>query len=84
MMIAPRRAMVASMGIEYLAQGYFHDPVDVRCAIEGVGRTSFTIIQLMSQGGRNVARHFAALTTNLCIVTVFLLTDTKNPVPAVG
>ncbi|MFM2301022.1 MAG: hypothetical protein RLZZ84_758 [Pseudomonadota bacterium] len=53
--IAPRRAMVASMGIEYLAQGYFPDPVEVRAAIEGAGRTSFAVIQLLTQGGRNVA-----------------------------
>lgn len=71
--IAPRRAMVASMGIEYLAQGYFPDPVEVRCAIEGVGRTSFTIIQLMSQGGRNVA--FARS------IIVCTDGDTPSPIP---
>ena len=69
----PRRAMVASMGIEYLAQGYFPDPVEVRCAIEGVGRTSFTIIQLMSQGGRNVA--FARS------IIVCTDGDTPSPIP---
>jgi len=53
--IAPRRAMVASMGIEYLAQGFYPEPVAVHCAIEAVGRTSFTIIQLMAQGASNVA-----------------------------
>lgn len=53
--IAPRRPMVASMAIEYLAQGFFPDPVEVRGAIEAVGRSSLTIIQLLTQNSRPVA-----------------------------
>ena len=37
--IGERRAMVASIGMDYLAQGHFPDPVSVHCAIEGIGRT---------------------------------------------
>ncbi len=71
--IAPRRAMVASMGIEYLAQGYFPDPVEVQAGIESVGRTSFVIIQLLTQGGRNVA--FARS------VIVCIEGDAPSPIP---
>ncbi|MCC6927178.1 acyl-CoA thioesterase [Novosphingobium sp.] len=53
--IGERRAMVASVGMEYLSQGHFPDPVTVHCGIEGVGRTSWTIVQLLEQGGRAVA-----------------------------
>ena len=53
--IGERRAMVASITMDYLAQGYFPDPVAVHCAIEGIGRTSWTIIQLLAQGGKPVA-----------------------------
>lgn len=53
--IGERRAMVASFGIEYLSQGHFPGPVNVHCAIEGVGRTSWRIIQLLEQDGRAVA-----------------------------
>ena len=50
-----RRAMVASVGMEYLAQGHFPQPVDAHCAIEQVGRTSWSIAQLLTQQGRVVA-----------------------------
>lgn len=53
--IGERRAMVASFGIEYLSQGHFPGPVNVHCAIESVGRTSWRIIQLLEQDGRAVA-----------------------------
>lgn len=53
--IGERRAMVASITMDYLAQGHFPDPVAVHCAIEGIGRTSWTIIQLLAQGGKPVA-----------------------------
>lgn len=52
--IGERRAMVASIGMDYLAQGHFPDPVSVHCAIEGIGRTSWTIIQLLAQNGAPV------------------------------
>jgi acyl-CoA thioester hydrolase len=50
-----RRVMVASFAIEYLAQGYFPAPVTVHCAIEGIGRTSWTVAQLLIQDGQAVA-----------------------------
>ena len=53
--IGERRAMVASIGMDYLAQGHFPDPVSVHCAIESIGRTSWTIIQLLAQNGAPVA-----------------------------
>ena len=53
--IVPRRPMVASMGIEYLAQGFFPDPVEVHCGIESAGRSSLTIAQVLVQNGRAVA-----------------------------
>jgi acyl-CoA thioester hydrolase len=53
--IGERRAMVASVGMEYLAQGHFPDPVSAHCAIEQVGRTSWSIAQLLTQNGSVVA-----------------------------
>lgn len=53
--IGERRAMVASVGMEYLAQGHFPAPVDAHCGIEQVGRTSWSIAQLLTQDGRAVA-----------------------------
>ncbi len=53
--LGQRRAMVASMGIEYLSEGHFPGPVEVFCAIEAVGRTSWTIVQVLMQEGRAVA-----------------------------
>ena len=59
--IAPRRAMVASVAMEYLSQGHFPDPVAVHCAIERVGNSSWTVIQLLAQNGRPVAFARSAL-----------------------
>ena len=53
--IGERRAMVASVGMEYLAQGHFPDPVDAYCGIEQVGRTSWSIAQILVQNGSVVA-----------------------------
>ena len=53
--IGERRAMVASVAMDYLSQGHFPGPVTVHCGIEGVGRTSWTIAQLLEQEGRTVA-----------------------------
>ena len=50
-----RRAMVASVGMEYLAQGHFPQPVEAHCGIEQVGRSSWSIAQLLTQQGRVVA-----------------------------
>jgi acyl-CoA thioester hydrolase len=53
--IGERRAMVASVAMEYLSQGHFPEPVTVHCGIEAVGRTSWTIVQLLEQKARAVA-----------------------------
>ena len=53
--IGERRAMVASVGMEYLAQGHFPDPVEALCGIEQVGRTSWSIAQLLVQHGSVIA-----------------------------
>lgn len=53
--IGERRAMVASVGMEYLAQGHFPDPVQAHCAIEQVGRSSWSIAQLLVQNGTVIA-----------------------------
>lgn len=71
--IGERRAMVASVAMEYLSQGHFPGPVTVRCAIEGVGRSSWTIAQLLEQDGRAVA--FARS------VLVAIADDRPAPVP---
>ena len=50
-----RWAMVASVRMEYLAQGHFPQPVEAHCGIEQVGRSSWSIAQLLTQQGRVVA-----------------------------
>lgn len=59
--IGGRRAMVASVAMEYLSQGHFPDPVTVHCAVERVGNSSWTVIQLLAQNGRPVAFARSAL-----------------------
>jgi len=59
--IGERRAMVASVGMEYLAQGHFPDPVTVHCAVERVGTSSWGVIQLLAQNGTPVAFARSAL-----------------------
>lgn len=71
--IGERRAMVASVAMEYLSQGHFPEAVTVHCGIEGVGRTSWTIVQLLEQEGRPVA--FARS------VLVAIEDDRPSPVP---
>jgi acyl-CoA thioester hydrolase len=68
-----RRAMVASVGMEYLAQGHFPQPVGAHCGIEQVGRTSWSIAQLLTQDGQAVA--FARS------VIVAIVNDRPAPVP---
>lgn len=53
--IGERRAMVASIAMEYLSQGHFPDPVTVHCGVERVGSSSWTVVQLLVQLGRPVA-----------------------------
>lgn len=59
--IGERRAMVASVAMEYLSQGHFPDPVTVHCAVERTGNSSWTVIQLLAQHGRPVAFARSAL-----------------------
>ena len=59
--IGERRAMVASVAMEYLAQGHFPDPVTVHCAVERIGNSSWTVVQLLAQSGRSVAFARSAL-----------------------
>ena len=53
--IGERRAMVASIGMDYLAQGHFPDPVAVHCAVDAIGRSSWTVIQLLVQNAAPIA-----------------------------
>lgn len=53
--IGGRQAMIASVAMEYLSQGHFPDPVIVHCAIERVGNSSWTVIQVLAQNDRPVA-----------------------------
>ncbi len=48
-------AMVASLAIEYLGQGYHPDPLTVHVAAERIGNTSYSLIQLIRQEDRTVA-----------------------------
>ncbi|HEX4847953.1 MAG TPA: thioesterase family protein [Novosphingobium sp.] len=59
--IGERRAMVASVAMEYLSQGHFPDPVTVHCAVEKVGNSSWSVVQLLVQNGRPVAFARSAL-----------------------
>ena len=59
--IGERRAMVASVAMDYLSQGHFPDPVTVHCAVERIGNSSWTVIQLLAQNGRPVAFARSAL-----------------------
>ena len=72
--IGERRAMVASVGMEYLAQGHFPDAVEAYCGIEQVGRTSWSIAQLLVQHGGVLA--FARS------VLVAITDDRPSPVAA--
>ena len=59
--IGERRAMVASVAMEYLSQGHFPDPVTVHCAVERTGNSSWSVVQLLVQNGRPVAFARSAL-----------------------
>lgn len=59
--IGERRAMVASVAMEYLSQGHFPDPVSVHCGVERVGNSSWIVVQLLAQNGRPVAFARSAL-----------------------
>ncbi|WP_067732180.1 acyl-CoA thioesterase [Novosphingobium naphthalenivorans] len=44
--------MVASMAIEYIGETGYPDPVEVGCALEGIGRSSQQIVQVVTQHGK--------------------------------
>jgi acyl-CoA thioester hydrolase len=47
--------MIASLAIEYLGEGYYPDTLVVHNAVERLGRTSHSVIQLIVQGATTVA-----------------------------
>lgn len=47
--------MVASLAVEYLDQGFFPDPLTIHVAPIRLGRTSYTLNQLVTQGERAIA-----------------------------
>lgn len=53
--IGDLRPMVASVGIEYLAQGHFPHPVEAFVATEDVGRSSWRVVQFLEQDGQPIA-----------------------------
>ncbi|MEO0032088.1 MAG: hypothetical protein RIS94_1846 [Pseudomonadota bacterium] len=65
------RFMVASVQIDYLAQAHYPGTIGCRCAAAAVGRTSFTIQQLLTQADVPVA----------VARTVVVCTDGQHPVP---
>jgi acyl-CoA thioester hydrolase len=48
-------SMIASIAIEYLAEAQYPDPLVVHCAVDETGRSSHRLVQLVTQGARNVA-----------------------------
>ena len=58
------RAMVASTEIAYLAEGHFPVPITVHCGVEALGRSSWTVVQILIQQGKLVA---FARSTLVCI-----------------
>ena len=65
------RPMVASVGIEYLAQGHFPHPVEAFVATEDMGRSSWRVVQFLAQNGQPIA--FAR--------SVIVCTDGLRPAP---
>ena len=47
--------MVASLNVEFVGQSYFPDPIDVQVAATHLGRTSYTLCQLVSPKARIIA-----------------------------
>lgn len=57
-------AMVASVAIDYVDQAFFPDPVESFTGLEKLGRTSWTVVQILSQHDRVFA---FARSTVVCI-----------------
>ncbi|MFT4026451.1 MAG: acyl-CoA thioesterase [Novosphingobium sp.] len=47
-------AMVASLTIEFLGQGYYPEPVTAHVAAERLGNSSYSLVKLIRQGDRTV------------------------------
>ena len=60
-----RRFMVAAVSINYLAQAHFPDPIECLAAPIAIGRSSWTLHQLLLQNGQAVA---AASTVMVSII----------------
>jgi acyl-CoA thioester hydrolase len=48
-------AMVASSTIDYIDQAYYPDPLEMHAGAAALGRTSYQVVQLVTQGTRVVA-----------------------------
>lgn len=53
--------MVVSLNVEFLGQSFFPDPIEIRVAASHLGRTSYTLSQLVSQGDRTIAHAQAVM-----------------------
>jgi len=62
--LAGLRAMVASVAIDYLAQGHYPDPVRGLVGVFHVGRSSWSVMQLLVQNGQPIA---TALSVLVCV-----------------
>ena len=66
--------MVVSMAVEFLGQSYFPDPLEMHVAVGPLGRTSYTLCQLVTQQDRLIA--FAQVTM------VSMAGGSPNAIPA--
>jgi acyl-CoA thioester hydrolase len=51
----PSSMMIVHVGIDYLAEGQYPDPIDAGLAVTDIGRTSFRLGLALFQGGRAIA-----------------------------
>lgn len=52
---ATQALLIVSVTIEYLAEAFYPNPLDLFSGVSGIGRTSWTVAQLARQEGRVVA-----------------------------
>ena len=74
-------AMVVSLGVEYLAQAYYPEPLDFHAGVFSVGQRSFELQQLARQGGRNVA---SARWTIVCVAEGKAISLPKAYIDSIG
>lgn len=65
------RLLVAGQVVEYAAEMYFPDQIEVMTGIAGIGQTSFTLAQIARQGGR----------TGLYCESTLVLSGVSGPSP---